>query len=182
MKKKPDWKEWIEDKKECKEWLDSYIKREVIIKSTDESKLFLKKADHNLNFANWIVEQHNKEIPNFFGKETFYDWTINIYYYAIYHATLALVSKKGYRSKSHTATLAFIISNYYHTQQSLSKEDIELVASSLSKEDIETIGFSKELREKASYDVHESFEKELALNTQKQAADFVNKIKTIINK
>jgi len=180
MKKKPDWKEWIKDKKECEEWLDSYIKRKVIIKDTDESKLFLKKANHNLNFANWIVEQHNKEIPAFFGKETFYDWAISIYYYAIYHAALSLISKKGHKSRSHAATLCFLIHDYYHTKKAINKEDVELLAGQLSKEDIETIGTSKETREKASYDVHESFEKELAKTTQKQAVDFVNKIKNII--
>jgi len=39
--------------------------------------------------------------------------------------------------------------------------DIILVANSLNKEDIETLGASKELRERASYDVHELFEKKL---------------------
>ena len=69
---------------------------------------------------------------------------------------------------------------HYHLQNSLNKRDIDLIVSSLNKEDIETLGFSKELREKASYNVHESFERELVINTRKQAIDFLNKIKSIL--
>jgi len=44
----------------------------------------------------------------------------------------------------------------------LDKEDVELIARPLDREDIEALGASKELREKACYDVHELFEKRLA--------------------
>jgi len=93
--KKPDWKLWLRDRQECKLWLGKYIEKKVLRKSKDESKLHLKKTDHNLNIANWVVEKHKNEIPEIFGSETFYDWTISMYYYAIYHATLALISREG---------------------------------------------------------------------------------------
>lgn len=76
--KKPDWRIWITDKEECKLWLDNYIKKQILRKSADESRLHLKKTDHNLNFANWIAEKHKDEIPKMFGEETFYDWVISI--------------------------------------------------------------------------------------------------------
>ncbi len=180
--KKPDWKIWIEDKKECELWLTNYIGKKILRKSGDESKIYLKKTDHNLNFANWIFEKHKDEIPETFGNETFYDWIINIYYYAIYHSALALISKDGYNSKNHSATLCFLIYHYYHLQKTLGKEDFELVASSLSKEDIEVLGSSKELRERASYNVHELFEKKLAEQIRKSTIDFVNKVKSILEK
>jgi|SRR3989344_2147646 len=178
--KKPDWKIWIKDKKETEIWLKRYFKKEILKKSVDDSSLYLRRAEHNLSFAGWLIEKHNKEIPEIFGKENFYDWVINIYYYAIYHASLALISREKYESKSHLATLSFLIYYHYHLQNSLNKRDIDLIVSSLNKEDIETLGFSKELREKASYNVHESFERELVINTRKQAIDFINKIKSIL--
>jgi uncharacterized protein (UPF0332 family) len=155
--KKPDWKIWIKDNKECKFWLDIYIKKGVLRRSINESRLYLRKTEHNLNFANWIFEKNNKKFE-IFNEENYYDWITNIYYYAIYHSALALLSKKRYQSKSHSATLCFLIYFYCHKNKELDFDDVELVASSLSqeelsKEDIEIIGASKELREKACYDV-----------------------------
>lgn len=178
--KKPDWKLWLKDEKECKFWLDSYIQKRILKKISDESRLHIKRTDHNLTFANWIIEKHKDEIPEVFGGDNFYDWVISIYYYAIYHAALALMSKEGFTSKNHSATLAFLIYHNYHSQKALEKEDVELIASSLDREDIETLGVSKELREKACYDVHELFEKRLAEQIREQAVDFANKIKGLL--
>lgn len=178
--KNPDWRVWVKDKKECRLWLSYYLKKGILRKGADESRLYLRKTDHNLSFANWVLEKHKDELPEVFGTETFYDWVVNIYYYAIYHAVLALISKERYGSKNHSATLCFLIYHHYHKQEALGIEDVELVASSLNKEEIEIVGFSKELREKASYDVHESFERKLAQQVREQAVGFVNKIKSLI--
>jgi len=178
--KKPDWKAWLNDEKDCKLWLSRYIKNKMLRKKKDESALHLRKTDHNLNFANWIFEKHKDEIPKFFGKDTFYDWVVTIYYYAVYHASMALVSKEEYDSKSHSATLCFLISHYYHSKKSLGNEEIELIAGYLSKEDIEILGISKDLRERASYDVHELFERKLAEDARTKAINFINKSKAIL--
>ena len=178
--KKPNWKLWLKDKNKCKFWLDSYVKKKILKKVSDESRLYIKRTDHNLTFANWIIEKHKDEIPEVFGDDNFYDWVISIYYYAIYHAALALMSKEGFTSKNHSATLAFLIYHHYHSQKALEREDVELIASSLDREDIETLGISKELREKACYDVHELFEKRLAEQIREQAVDFANKIKMLL--
>lgn len=178
--KKPDWKVWMKNKIECKLWLNNYLKKKILRKSSDESKLHITKTNHNLNLANWMIEKHKKEIPEIFGKETFYDRIITFYYYAIYHSALALLSKENYKSKSHIATLCFLIYHHFHSQKSINKFDVEFIAKSLNKEDIETIGTSKDLREKACYDVHELFEKKLAENIREQTINFVNKIKTLL--
>jgi len=167
---------------ECKKWFDRYIATAVLMKTTDDSKLHIKKSNHNLNFANWIIEKHKNEIPKIFGEETFYDWAISIYYYAIYHSSLALISREGYESKNHSATLCFLIYHHYHKQNTLKKEDIEFIAEYLNKKDIETIGFSKELRDKASYDVHESFELNLCEQIRDEAINLINKIKILLQK
>lgn len=64
--KKPNWKLWLKDQKECKFWLDAYIKKKILKKVSDESKLHLRRTDHNLTFANWIIEKHKDEIPDIF--------------------------------------------------------------------------------------------------------------------
>ena len=178
--RKPDWKQWLKDKRECKFWIDSYIGKKILKKSSDDSKLHINRTDHNLAFANWIIEKHKDEIPEVFGGDNFYDWAISIYYYAIYHAALALMNREGFTSKNHSATLAFLIYNHYHSQKALEKEDVELIASSLNRADIEVLGVSKELREKACYDVHEMFERRLAEQIREQAVDFANKIKALL--
>ncbi|MBI2632454.1 hypothetical protein HYW75_05600, partial [Candidatus Pacearchaeota archaeon] len=66
------------------------------------------------------------------------------------------------------------------SQKALDKEDVELIASSLDREDIETLGVSKELREKACYDVHELFEKKLAEQIREETVNFANKIKLLL--
>lgn len=179
--RKPDWKIWIKNKKKCKIWLDNYIKKGVLKKSKNESRLYLKKTDHNLNFANWLFEKH-KDKTDIFEEDSYYDWIINIYYYGIYHAALALINREGYISKNHSATLCFLIYYHYHLQEALNEEDIELVSHALSEEDIETIGTSKELRERACYDVHELFGQNLANQIREKAINFVNKIKEILSK
>ncbi|MAG20198.1 hypothetical protein CL618_02080 [archaeon] len=180
--KKPNWRLWLKDEKECKSWLDYYTKKKILRKRKDESKLYLKKTDHNLHLANWIMEKHKDEIPEMFGEEKFYDWTINMYYYAIYHSAMALVSKKNYSSKNHSATLCFLIYHFCHLQENIDEEDVELIVESLNKEDVETIGSSKEIREKASYDIHETFEYKLADDLRKQTIELINKIKLLIEK
>ncbi len=39
--KKPDWKIWINNKDECKLWIDKYIRLGVLRKSADDSRLYL---------------------------------------------------------------------------------------------------------------------------------------------
>jgi len=180
LRKKPDWKLWLKDKKECKVWLDIYIKKRILEKKKDESRLYFNKAEHNLNLANWLDAKHENEIPEMFGEETFYDWVLSMYYYAVYHAGLALVSKLLFRSKSHTATLCFLIYYYYHKEEIIDEEDVELIAISLEKEDIETITSVKSLRERASYDVHALFEKEIAEDARDKAVAFLEKVREVI--
>jgi uncharacterized protein (UPF0332 family) len=177
--RKPDWKIWLADQQECKSWLERYLTKGILRKKADESRLYLKKADHNLALANWILEKHKQEIPQTFGKETFYDWTVNMYYYAIYHAATAIVSREGYASSSHSATLCFLIFNHYHQKKVLDENDVFLIVSSLDKKDIETIGSSKEMRERASYDVHATFEKAVAEMAREDTMQFIVKVKTM---
>ncbi len=57
---------------------------------------YLKKAEHNLE-----AFLYNKE-------GGFYDWTISIGFYVMYHCCLAIITKFGYESRNQECTLAVI--------------------------------------------------------------------------
>lgn len=161
MKRKPDWRQWLLDERECQDWLNHYLARNMLRKSKDEASLYIERAQDNFAFAQWVMNKNENEIPNTLHK-SHYDWTITISYYAVYHAIAALVNKEGYSSKSHMAILCFIILHHFHKNSLLTEHELTLVATSFNKEDIQTVGSAKELRERACYDVHESFEKTIA--------------------
>ncbi len=57
---------------------------------------YIKKAEHNLE-----AFQYNK-------KGGFYDWTISIGFYVMYHCCLAIITKFGYESRNQECTLALM--------------------------------------------------------------------------
>jgi len=165
----------MENKKECEIAFDSYINK-GIIKSEEEkqnlSKSHLKKTDYNLDFINHMLDE-----------KRFYDWVIVGCYYAIYHASLALLSIRGYSSKSHLATLCSLICLYYDNNKKklLNKGDIELVAeSSLEKQEVSYFVEAKNKRETASYGISEEFNKNEAEKLKEKTILFVNKVKNMI--
>jgi uncharacterized protein (UPF0332 family) len=176
--KKPDWREWTDKRETCKRWFNGYLRKRILRKDRIGKELYLRKSEHNLNFANWVKEKH---IPEIFGAERFYDWVISAYYYAVYHGALALISEKGFSSKSHNATLCAVIWFYYHQKRSLHKKDIELIGESIEKEDIETVAKTKSLRERASYDASAKFELNLVENARLNTVNFINKVRSILS-
>ncbi len=91
------WKLWLKDEKECKFWLDSYTRKRILKKVSDESRLHIKRTDHNLTFANWIIEKHKDEIPEVFGGDNFYDWVMLNYQKDIIHFSLRNQSNYFFR-------------------------------------------------------------------------------------
>ena len=173
--RKPDWKHWLDNKEDCHYWLSSYLTKKVLRKSRDLSLFHLRKAEHNFRLAQWLEEKHGSEV--IFKEEQYYDWVITIYYYAVYHAAQALMSKEGLESKSHAATLCFLLYHHYHREKKFEPEEIALLAFSLERNEIEYVGMSKELREKASYDIHAIFEQKVAKQVKEQTAQFITKIR-----
>lgn len=174
----PDWTVWLKDARKCEEWLNDYKDRWVLRPEYSRTpKDFLEKAKHNVSFANWLMEKHKDEIPAIFGeKENFYDWAVTAFYYAIYHAALALVAKSGLSSKSHSATLCAVICNYYHKSKKLDKNDVEILGqSSIGVEDVEAFSTTKSMRERASYGMSKNFELMLAVDAKKNAETFLSK-------
>jgi len=173
--KKFDWKVWFENKNELENSFSFYLRKGAIAKETETenlSKSLMNRADSNLDFINFL-EKNNQ----------FYDWIIVGCYYAIYHASLSLLSRKGFSSKNHLASLCALIKFYYSGTEnvSLTKEDIELVSkSSLEKQEITYFAEAKEKRETASYTPSPSFTKLEAEDLKKKTIQFVNKCKEIL--
>lgn len=180
---KIDVQKLIKDKKYCETIFKHYIKIRLLRKT--EPTLFNKyinKSMDNLEFANFILAEHNGSIKNKLPNKTFYDWCITIYYYSIYHLALALTTKVGYASKSHLATITAITLFYYHKDNILKKEDIEFIIEKihLEKQDIDLVLDSKKLRERACYGADEMFELSQTKRLQEQTAEFVNKIRMLL--
>ncbi|MBU2589844.1 MAG: HEPN domain-containing protein [Nanoarchaeota archaeon] len=142
---------------------DFFIKKRLTVKIGENEDLVeahLEKAKHNMLFFKKNLKDSQ-----------FNDWLIVTLYYALYHAVLALIVKKRYTSKNHTASLVFLIKHY-----SQLKEDILLVQElSIKKEDAELYTKLKEDRHKASYESKINF-------TNKNINDYKQKVKNFIQK
>ena len=83
----------------AKKEIDKGEQHRGLVKTTPNKELaveHLTKAQHNLK-----AFLHNKE-------GGFYDWTISIGFYVMYHCCLAIISKFGYESRNQECTLALI--------------------------------------------------------------------------
>ena len=174
----------ILDKKEyCEKIFMEFLNNKLIRENQSQSfESNLNKSIKNLEFGNFILDEHNYSIKEKLPNKTFYDWCITIYYYALYHAALALSAKAGYESKNHVATITIVTLFYYHKDNILNKEEIRFIIENmgLEKTDIDLIIDSKGLRERASYGADELFELKQAQNMQKETSDLINKIRAFL--
>lgn len=141
-------------------------------------KKLLFKRDTNLTLAHIAKSNSNLEFVDFLIKNNkFFDWAVIGLYYSVYHASLALLSKNGFASKNHNATLCFIIRNF----SQISKEEIELINSlAISKEDIAFYSGLKDERSKASYSTSLFFNKKAVEELREKSIKLINKIKLVI--
>ena len=177
------WQVWLENSKTLDRDFKKYIRQHIVRKiesSTSLSKIHLDKSYHNLDFANFTI-QNSAGINKRVDDETYYDWVIVIAYYAMYHAAMALLYKIGYKAGTHLATICVLCKECLG--KTLEKRDIENISAilELSEEEIKEIGRAKERREKASYSGSVSFEKYLAEITLDDARKFINKVADILD-
>ena len=148
---------------------------------------YLEKSDKNLELMSIISElSKNKEarktlkLPENYSNN---EWIVITSYYAMYSAALALLAKIGYKSDTHTATI-FALNKFF-----LKKELIEPMylamfrhaKDQISEHDIDNLSRGKENREKAQYKVTEATTHAIAEASMKNAYEFVNKIRSIID-
>ena len=125
----------------------------------------IEKAKHNLGFF-----KLNKKY------EEYKDWQIVSLYYSLYHASLALITKRNYYSKNHHATIIILIKEY-----SISEDEAELINElSIGKGEAELYTNLKQDRHDASYSTDIKFTKELIEDYQREVIKFINKAEEII--
>ena len=98
------WEIWLKSEERREKDFQRYLNSKKIKKETEIKELVqghINKADHNLKFVRSTLEL-----------KEFNDWAIVSAYYAIYHASLALCSLKGYSTKDHYATLLILIREF----------------------------------------------------------------------
>lgn len=106
------------------------------------------------------------------------DWCITGCYYAVYHACLALIARKGFLSKSHDATLCVLIKDYYN--EGMTEDELRLVGSIyLDYPDLVFYVRSKDKRQQATYGTSYLFGREDAEKLRQRAAQFIGKAKRI---
>lgn len=149
--------------------IDRFISKKVIKKetSTGEIKGHVKKAEHNLDFIKDAI------------RLKYLDWAITGCYYACYHAALALISKRGYSSKNHQATLCILIKEFYNKE--FTKEDIGLISKFFGYKDILFYAETKNRREDASYSTNVLFDKNETERLRTETVMFVSKAKDILD-
>ena len=157
----------LKDKHALEKAYNRFIKKKPIItRSSDISPAHIAKSDSNLEFVNFLIES-----------QKFIDWQIVGLYYSIYHASLALLSKKGYSSKDHNATLCFLIKNF----SEFTNEEIKLIDDlQIKREEIEFYSGLKEERRKASYSTTLLFDKDKVAELREKTILLINKIKSIL--
>lgn len=168
-----NWGIWLENEGRLEDSFKFFLKKGAMMHEKETNFLsisHLKKAEYNLKFINFL--NSNKK---------FYDWIIVGCYYTIYHSALALITKKGFSSKNHLATLCALIKFYYVQENILTEEEIKLVSkSSLEKEEVSYFAYAKEKRETASYGLSEEFNKVEAEDLLKKTIQFLNKTREIL--
>lgn len=137
----------------------------IIEKNIEESKDYLKKAEHNLLFAERVRELKD-----------FDDWIFPICFYSMYHACLAALSFFGYESRNQECTFLVMEKLIEEGKLNLSIQDIE----SIRKMGKSVENDMKTLREEFQYGTKVKAEKDLVDNTIRTANDFVKKVKGLL--
>ena len=129
------------------------------------SKEHVEKAKHNLRAADYNVQGH------------FDDWAVSQSYYAMYHALLAILFKKGYESKNHECTIntvEFLIEN---KEINFSIEDLSFIRTTEQM----TTKDAKSLREEFQYGTQTDVNKVLLTELLEKSKSIVEKIEVVLS-
>lgn len=159
-----------------------YISKDDSVRNI--SRKYLQKARDNLITMSLLSEVNASKkirdllkIPQDYSSD---EWVVITGYYAMYSSALALISKIGYKSKNHTATI-LLLEEFFIKKKLISKEDLTILKNAIfQKSEIEILSEARHKREIAQYSVTKQTTKEIAENIKKDAYDFVNKVELII--
>lgn len=168
---KQKWEIWIKNRNALEKDFKNYLKKGTIREGATKIEVegHLNKAKRNLRFSRAILDD----------LKDFYEWSIISYYYSMYQAALALCAMKGYKTKSHIATISILVKSFYPEQ--ITKEDLQtLTKTMMAEEDIKEFVELKNYREDATYSISVEYERGLAESLGEKAIEFVNKAEKIL--
>jgi len=146
---------------------------------------YLVKADHNFMVSNILLKLGDNDdakkalnLPKDFSA---FDWVVITAYYAMYHASLAVLASIGYKSDNHTATIV-ALEVFFVKKNLLEKEFLDKLkqARELEEEYVQKLQHARRQRETAQYGVTEETGKDAAEKLLKDARHFVNRIEKLI--
>ena len=147
-------------------WCLASAKRMRKIKPNDNlSKEHIEKAKHNLKAADYNVQGH------------FDDWAVSQSYYAMYHALLAILFKKGFESKNHECTISTVEFLIETKEINLSMEDISFIRTTEQM----TTKDAKSLREEFQYGTKTDVNKVLLTEILQKSKAIVEKIEVMLS-
>ena len=177
--------------------IERYLKKEQLFKDEEHKKLekpFLAKSRKNFAVASIlfkISEQEDiRKLLNLTSDFEMYDWVIIVSYYAMYTSALAALSKLGFKSKSHAATITVLEYHYIPEEKednnkgkTLEQKDIHKLvkAYAMSEQLITKLIQTKTRRETAQYDATPLITKEMAKTSLGDADEFITKIEEILS-
>lgn len=160
---------WMYDKDALEKSYQSYLDKRIIKRVPKTESLVnahMEKSDRNIEFSYFLI-----------SSQKYPDWAIVGFYYALYHASLALLANVGFSSKDHTATLCFLMRHYVV----FSEEDLKLYDSLvLTKDEVESYTTLKSERQKASYSTEDAFDLDNVNILREKSIRFINKVKSIL--
>ena len=170
--------------------IKSHLRKEQLLEDKEYAKLerpYLAKARKNFTVANILIkisdEDKLKKILKLSEDFEMFDWVIIVAYYAMYTSTLAALSRLGFKSKSHAATLAVLEYYYVYQQKDLEIKHLHKLSKAyrLTKELIDKLIQTKTRRETAQYDATPSISRENAKAALRDADEFITRIEEILS-
>lgn len=145
---------------------------------------YMEKARYNLITMSLLSEASKPETMEFLNLPDDYnpsEWVVITGYYAMYLAALSGISKVGYRSKNHSATIA-ALDTFFVKKRLIEGRYLRMLEEThLEKEKVEQLELARERREIAQYSVTKDTTTNLAEKTRKDAYDFVERIEYVLD-
>ena len=154
------------DRKSKLNWCLESKKRMKNINPDDAlSKEHIEKAKHNLKAADYNI------------KGNFDDWAVSQSYYAMYHALLAILFKKGFESKNHECTINTVEFLIEAKEINLSMEDLSFIRATeqMTTKDV------KSLREEFQYGTKTKVNRLLLAELLQKSKEIVEKVEIMLN-
>lgn len=168
--------------------IERYLMKEQLFKNREYANLarpYLAKSRKNFTVANLLFRiSENDDMRKFLSLSTdfrMYDWVIIVSYYSMYTSALAAISKVGFKSKSHAATIT-LLERFYVQDSRLEQKHLHNLARAhaLSEALITKLIQTKTKRETAQYDATPSISRENAKTALDDAEEFITRAEEVL--